>query len=44
MVLFDIATQHRVQVVKNARDKYLRDFDCRVVVQKYIQLYKEVLN
>lgn len=32
------------QLAQAARVKVLREFDSKVVVQKYIQLYKEVLN
>ncbi|KMQ51547.1 glycosyl transferase, group 1 family protein [Chitinispirillum alkaliphilum] len=32
------------ELCKNAREKVLREFDSNVVAQKYIALYKEILN
>ena len=32
------------ELCKNAREKVVREFDSRVVAQKYIKLYEEVLN
>ena len=29
---------------KNARDKVLRKYDSKIVVKKYINLYKDILN
>ena len=32
------------QLCQNAREKILREFDSRIIAQKYIKLYKEVLD
>lgn len=37
-------TSNYYELCRNAREKVLREFDSKVVVQKYIQLYKKVLN
>lgn len=31
-------------LARNARDKIVREFDSKIIAQKYIELYKEVLN
>lgn len=37
-------TSNYEEICKNAREKVLKDFDSRVVAQRYIELYKEVLR
>ena len=32
------------KLCQNAREKVLREFDSKMVVQKYIELYKDILK
>lgn len=42
--VLNLNEQEYSEICKNAREKVLKEFDSRIVAQKYVELYKEIVN